>query len=144
MKTATLQRGSSIDQGTFGTLTSGIKQWFSGELPWLNDLQDKSCIPAGTYVCKWLYSNHWKKNVYHVTNVPGRGNVEIHTGNFCGNVDLGWQSNVEGCIILGTSKGQLENKSGTIQAVVLNSCPAIADFEEYFAGEDFELTILNA
>ena len=50
------------------------------ELPWLNNIRQESCIPAGTYNCERL--NHPRfGHCWHVKDVPGRSEILFHAGN---------------------------------------------------------------
>ena len=142
MRTATLTRNPSTDQGTFGhMLTDSGFVCITGELPWQDNAHNVSCIPAGQYLCKWLYSPSHGRDVYHVTNVPNRGNVEIHIGNWCGNVASGFKSDVLGCIILGDHYAMMAPPGMKPQMGVANSTATVAKFESDFNQEDFQLTI---
>ena len=142
MRTATLTRNPSTDQGTFGhlLLDSGFS-CVTGELPWNGNAHDISCIPLGTYTCKWLYSPSHGRDIYHVMNVPNRGNIEIHSGNWCGNVAAGYKSDVLGCIILGDHYAMIPPPGMKPQMGVANSTATLAKFESDFNQEDFQLTI---
>jgi len=89
-----------------------------------------------------LFSPHFKRNVYHVMGVQGRdktgqmANVEIHPGNVCGDVDMGYTSDVEGCILLGNAFGK---KLG--QKAVLDSQSAVKRFEDALEGQPFLLEV---
>lgn len=154
MKTALLVRDSTGDQGTFGLLTTsdGEHAFHTLELPF-RDLNgdgvgdpQKSCITVGAYSCKWMLSPHhgW---CYHVLDVPQRSGILIHPANFAGDVDLGWQSELLGCIALGMAAGQMLNKSGRVQrALVRNehdqgSRAAVALFNAWGDEGDITLTI---
>jgi hypothetical protein len=51
------------------------------ELPWKENKRRVSCIPKGRYeVVKRVSPKHG--NHFHITNVPGRDWVLIHSGNF--------------------------------------------------------------
>jgi hypothetical protein len=98
-------------EGTFGKWESPTGfSCFIGELPWRDDKPDISCIPAGRYLVKWLWSEHHQCNLYHIQDVPGefqldpeRSNCEIHSGNLCGDVAEGYSTDVLGCQIPGAS-----------------------------------------
>ncbi len=66
------------------------------ELPWRDNAHDVSCIPVGTYQVEWLWSEVHGRKLYHITNVPGRGNIEIHIGNSV--------LDTLGCVLLGLSR----------------------------------------
>lgn len=114
MKDLLIVRDPTADDGTFGKLSyPGRFECYSAELP-LRDVDgdgvtDKgaSCIPAGTYVCRWTKSPT-RKNAdgspewtYRLEGVPGRDGILIHSGNFAGDKAKGYVADAEGCILLG-------------------------------------------
>lgn len=136
MKEVFLSRDPSDDQGTSGVLTtpSGLRL-YTGELPDRGNQHDKSRVNDGSYVCKYLPSPKHKW-CYYLMEVPDRMNVEIHSGNFFGDVDKGYKSDVLGCIILGTALGEMDG-----QKAVLSSRDAVRRFEDDLEKQDFLLTI---
>lgn len=102
MRNVTLVRIHYTDHGTFGNLIidDNGKRWLSGELPDRNNAHGKSCIPKGRYLCRWRHSPAHGM-CYHVENVPGRSDVEMHPANIMGDRDLGFQSQLLGCVALG-------------------------------------------
>ena len=148
MKTATLVRYKTSDEGTFGTLTTDTGRKFkTGELPWRDNITDKSCIhPAPyespvQYICAMSWSPRHNRNVYHVLDVEGRGDVEIHVGNWCGDKDKGYASNVLGCIVVGKTVAKISPINMPPQEAVTASTTALAEFEKEMDGENFQLTI---
>lgn len=143
MRTAKLIRDTFLDDGTFGRfILDDETEFCSGELPWKNNQHDISCIPTGTYLCKWMESpkHGW---CYHVTGVPNRSVIEIHVANFMGDTALGKFSELLGCISLGMSI-RIMNKDGyPPQTGVALSKHAIDLFEDNVNQEDFNLTIEN-
>jgi len=143
MKTVIITRQPSTPEGTFGyvEVSTGLKL-NSGELPWHNNIEDISCIPIGTYTVKWL--DHLKHGFcYEVQNVPnGRTAVLFHAANWMGDAALGYFTQLEGCIALGTSIGTLTPKGYKPQRALLRSGDAIKAFEAELAKEDFTLHIL--
>jgi hypothetical protein len=121
-------RVRSGDDGTLGHWVTGEFQCFTLELPWLNNQQDVSCIPAGIYAVKW--EPEGKHKGYAVEDVPGRSAIEIHIGNTT--------KDIEGCIALGFEAGTRWGKFG-----VWRSAAAIKRFETYMNHEDFTLEILD-
>src|ERR1700752_56692 len=120
--TGDLYRAESTDEGTFGTI---ILQdgWtcFTGELPWRDNKSNISCVPPGSYaVMPFTSSTHGK--CLKLENVPNRTDVEIHAGNWCGDVSMGYDSDLLGCIIVGTNVGPLGPDG---QKAVLNSKVAL-------------------
>jgi hypothetical protein len=131
MRKIILQRRPSIPQGTFGTITIKDLVLFTIELPWKNNENNVSCIPSGTYLCKWTKSPRLKKFTYEVTGVKGRSGIRIHSANFA--------TQVLGCIALGITNGKMEGKRG-----VFGSTTAVRKFHEALNQEDFQLEIRNA
>jgi Family of unknown function (DUF5675) len=137
MRTATIQRFDTGDQGTFGHLTTDDGfTCETGELPYRDNTPNFSCIPAGEYECEMLYSQHFKRDVYRLKNVPNRTDVEIHNGNYCGDTTKGYKSDVLGCIILGHDVITMFN-----QAAVSNSKYTLDNFMTHMGGDNFTLTI---
>lgn len=104
--------------------------FYSLELPWLNNARNRSCIPIGTYQCDYLKksASGRYRNVYHVTDVPGRSGILIHSGNIA--------SHTKGCILLGTKTGKLSG-----QPAVLNSRTAMRLFTEELNHQPFKLEV---
>ncbi len=128
MKTVTLERTIRSTVGTFGILRSGNKKWFTCERPWLDNQNNVSCIPVGSYVCKWTKSPRLKKETYEVTNVSGRSGIRIHSANF--------PTQVIGCIALGETFGTMGGKQGVFVSVA-----AVREFNSLMNREDFRLEV---
>lgn len=110
MKKVTLiQRTISNATGTFGVLKYQANTWFTCERPWLDNQNNVSCIPVGSYLCRWTLSPRLKKETYEVLNVPRRSGIRIHSANF--------PSQVLGCISLGEKFGKMEGKVGVFMSV---------------------------
>jgi hypothetical protein len=146
----TLKRQPSIEQGTYGFIVVNGTIFDTIELPWCNNLPSYSCIPVGTYQCDYGFSDHLKRYTYWIKNVPGRTDTEIHNGNYAGDIRLKdangnqlYQSNVQGCILIGLGKTKFRNEFGNMQNVVDNSVSALAEFEKMLNNESFLLTIVN-
>lgn len=77
---------------TMGRLSYGAFHCFTLELPWKDNQQNISCIPAGTYKAK-KYNSPTKGLVLLLIDVPGRNFIEVHYGNFT--------YEIEGCTIVG-------------------------------------------
>lgn len=140
MKRATLKRGESTDQGTFGVLQFGARVVRSLELPWRDNARRRSCIPPGAYRCTLVRSPRFG-SVYLVNQVPGRSDVLLHPANFAGDVDLGWTSNLEGCIAPCLKVGVMRNAAGAMQRAGLVSRPAVTELMAWAGGQPFELEI---
>ena len=140
MLAAKLTRAPSTDQGTFGLLVFGQSTVRTLELPWRDNTPQKSCIPTGTYRCQIVKSPRFGK-VYHVTNVPGRSAVLIHSANFAGDVDKGWTTQLHGCIAPFLKTGIMRNNAGVMQASGLVSRPALNMLMDWADGQPFDLEI---
>lgn len=142
MKQATLRRIRTGDTGTFGKFQVGDREFVSGELPERGNATGISCIPAGSYICKWLPSPKFGRNVYHVQNVPDRTVIEFHPANHMGDTAKGYHSELNGCIALGGEDGPVR-VGEVIQEGLLGSGNAISEFEKLCAGEDIDLVITD-
>ena len=136
-KRFTLTRTKTSDQGTFGTFCGEGMSLQSAELPWRGNSQRYSCIPPGSYICR-PYSSGRFSNVYEVTGVPGRTAILIHSGNFAGDTDKGFKSDVEGCILLGLTYGSIDG-----QQAVKSSRAALDALRDMVEKEPFELVIVD-
>ena len=135
MNNVALFRTSTSNQGTFGVIVFAGQYLYTGELPWKDNRPNVSCIPVGIYTVCLRYSPKYD-NVYHVANVQGRSYILFHQGNFCGDLTLGFRTNVQGCILLGFRRGKLYG-----QQAVLASRLARKRFESIMAFESFKLEI---
>lgn len=136
MRKITVTRTESDDSGTFGLWHSDSGfECYSGELPDRNNAPGKSCIPDGVYQCeKRLSPKHGP--CYYILNVPKRTDIEIHKGNFCGDVDKGLKSDVLGCMLLGNAIGEIAG-----QKCIIGSGDALSRAMADLDGEAFQLTI---
>lgn len=133
----TLRREASTDQGTYGVLAvPGGLVLQTLELPWRDNRRQVSCIPAGRYACAITQSPKFGR-VYLLQGVPGRSEILIHAGNVAGDVSRGLRSDVQGCILLGRSRGELRG-----QRAVINSRVAVDEFMAELHGAPFTLEIL--
>jgi hypothetical protein len=81
--------------GTYGVFIYERKIiCYSLELPWLGNVQNKSCIPFGQYDVVKANSPRLGQ-VFYVKDVPGRSSILIHPGNTLKDTD--------GCILPGSS-----------------------------------------
>ncbi|MDI1256296.1 MAG: DUF5675 family protein [Flavobacterium sp.] len=141
MNKATLTRNSDSDKETLGSLTviSDNGQRYNCktlELLWKNNASQVSCIPTGTYTCKFTRSNRLsteaKKDVftYEVQNVKDRAGIRIHSANYF--------FQLLGCIALGNTVLDI---NGDHIPDVTNSKATIKAFEQFMGGEDFLLEV---
>lgn len=70
------------------------------ELPDNGNQKNASCITAGVYDVE-KYDSPSKGRCFHVTNVPGRDSILIHTGNYT--------HDTLGCILPGTYFSDIDN-----------------------------------
>lgn len=142
MKSAIILRDASTDQGTPGRIYFGTDKLACLELPDLGNLPEVSCVLAGTYDAVWDYSRHLDRFCYHlIDDETGRTGIRIHSGNFAGDSSKGWQTDVEGCILLGLIAGNIANREGKMQTAVLDSHLALEHFNLWGNRDTFKLTI---
>lgn len=136
MRTVSIVRQPSTDEGTFGTMTLDTGDRFiTGELPWRFNQKGISCIPTGEYECSLTESPKFG-NVYEVLNVKDRSHILIHKGNWCGDKTRNYRSDVLGCIIIGTAQGWLSG-----QQAVTGSSKAFDKLMTILEGKNFKLRI---
>jgi hypothetical protein len=117
----------------------GSLRWYVIELPWRNNQNKISCIPAGEYTCVIHHSVKYGR-IWMLTNVEGRSYILIHSGNFAGDVNKGWQSHSQGCLIIGAKLGTI-NK----QRAVLSSKISLVKFHAHTKDlTTFPFTIIDA
>ena len=105
--TLDLVRVGQSERGTFGVLRLGSVPFaVTVEQPWLENMQDVSCIPAGRYRCARVNSPRFG-DTFEVTGVPGRSHVLFHRGNSI--------HDTRGCILVAEEFG------GTFGAPVIAS-----------------------
>jgi hypothetical protein len=114
------------------------------ELPWLNNQHNISCIPEGTYVCK--YNSNPANGMLHylITNVPNRSAVYLHPMNFATyHTVLGVTKPPEilGCIGVGSQFADI-NGDGIMD--ISGSGIAVSRLESFYGKKDFTLTITHA
>lgn len=81
------------------------------ELPWKDNKNSISCIPAGSYKARFRYAHESPSRSYdhiHIKNVPGRTWILIHTGNY------NWH--VKGCVLVGSAHRDI-NKDGLLDVI---------------------------
>ena len=138
MKTAVLQREASTDLGTPGVMTFEGEVFQTGELPWVDNEPNISCVPAGTYTAVHFESPTHGACLM-LQNVPHRSNCEIHAGNWFGSIAKGYRSDVLGCIVVGLDRGTLLG-----QQAVTYSKDALLRLLLLLGTDDMELTIKDA
>lgn len=132
-----LKRVSSGGNGTFGVLINeqNIPILTTLERPWLNNQQNISCIPAGTYECKRVVKPEHGE-CFELQNVPGRGSILIHAGNTI--------KDSKGCILLGMEYGSVVIDGKDVSGVLLSK-GAIDTFMRAMKGNNsFTLRVIDA
>lgn len=99
------------------------------EKPWIDankdGISDKSVsrIPAGKFLGKRKFSPHHNRELFELVNVPGRANIQFHSGNTT--------DDSLGCIMTGLEHGTLNGKPA-----VLNGKLGEAAFMKELADEN--------
>ena len=125
-----LQR-SYFKEGTNGVLfVNNTFLGFTIELPWLQNIRNKSCIPEGTYFVKTRLSQKFNHHLV-LENVDHRSLILIHAANNA-------KEELRGCIapvtyLTGIGKGL---KSKPLLDILLSKC-----YQTFDRKEVIELTI---
>ena len=102
-----LKRVDHREWGTYGVLVGPDGPFIvTLELPWRENEQRVSSIPAGVYVCNRVQSPRFG-NTFEVTGVPNRSKILFHGGNST--------EDTLGCILTGTTfdpVGGMNGKNG--------------------------------
>jgi hypothetical protein len=125
-----LTRNSDNGIETLGTLTYGNFTCKTLERPNKGNQPNISCIPVGTYTCKYTFSFKFLKYTYELQNVPNRSGIRIHSANL--------YSQLLGCIALGDSYSDINADK---QLDILNSRATITAFENLMNKQPFQLII---
>lgn len=118
------------DIQVLGKLTYGSFTCRTLERPNKDNKPNISCIPKGTYKCKFTFSPKFMKYTYQIMNVPKRSGIRIHSGNYF--------FDIEGCILLGSG---FKDINGDGKFDVINSRNVIRSFESLLNKKDFTLII---
>jgi len=140
-----LIRESISDEGTFGKLVytlAGVTYIYcTAELPWRGNIRNVSCIPSGVYEC--VLDDFRGIPSFKVLNVPNRSDVEIHYGNWSGDISKGYVTDVEGCILLGKSHVRMKpDEKETSQMAVTYSKDTMKEVGALFPHK-FNLHIID-
>lgn len=87
-------------------------QCYGLEPPIRTDGVKPCAIPAGTYEVKYRWSEKHQRNLFHVENVPGFTEVEIHIGNY--------PKDTLACLLVGETRGEdfIGNSHGAFDALM--------------------------
>lgn len=91
----------------FNSKLQSLFTFCSLELPFNENLQSKSAIPTGTYLCEKRIHNKFGK-CFYIHNVFGRVGIYIHVGNIV--------SHTRGCPLVGAAFSDI-NKDGLLDVV---------------------------
>lgn len=136
MRTVSIKRKNDDGKQTLGDLVVETFTAKTLELPWKNNANDISCIPIGTYTCKYTRSNRMSTKAghdvftYEILNVPSRGGIRIHSANYF--------HDLLGCIALGDATQDIDIDG---ELDVLHSAITVLNFVDFMNKEDFILTI---
>lgn len=127
----TLLRAAQSEHGTFGVLVRDdlVPFALTLELPMRDNKKDVSCIPDGTYRCE-PFASPTKGKVFKLVGVPGRTNVELHSGNI--------MSDSLGCILVGEAFEPIKGQDG-----IAYSRDAYAELLTLTNWQSFDLTIID-
>lgn len=139
MTTLTLYRLHQDEHATFGQIEDAERNVLcvTLERPWVDANHDGlsdpnvSCIPSGSFTATRYHSPHFGYDVFSLSGVPGRGNIELHRGNTV--------HDSKGCILLGTRIGDVNGERG-----ITGSAQAFERFMDRMAGVNtFTLTVVD-
>lgn len=128
--TVTITRISDDGVQTLGELQYGTFWCKTLERPWKDNKSNISCIPKGTYNCKYTFSPKFMKYTYLLEGTNPRSSIRIHSGNF-------W-FDIQGCILLGDSYKDLNSDK---RVDILNSRLTVNKFEQLLGKRPFRLII---
>ena len=135
MLTLVLTRGASTVDGTFGILAGEALLMYTGELPWKEDRNGVSCIPTGHYLCT-PRTTPSRGQHFILSDTKHRTYILTHSGNYCGDKELGKRCEILGCILLGMSLSKFDG-----QKVVTRSREAMQKLVTYTGFKPFALEI---
>lgn len=131
----TLTRKWFTDISTVGVLlVDGANECFTIERPWMDgaNTPEIAAILEGTYDVVMLPSQHFNKDMMHLSNVPGRTDVMIHNAN--------WASQLKGCVAVGRTKS-VDAVGASVEALGRLTDKVVAALT---AGDRVTITISNS
>ena len=137
---AVLERHETGDHGTFGGMWAVGLRLYSGELPYLGNAPNISCLPQpGLHQVVWTWSPAFRRFMYLLLGTAPRAGIRAHAANLMGDASKGWRKQLNGCIALGERLGWIDG-----QKALLVSAPAVRRFEDHMGRRPFLLEIRNA
>ena len=114
---------------TYGVLINeGIPFALTLERPWLENMPNVSCIPAGHYKAVRHHSPRFG-DTFWIQDVPGRAEILFHKGNVA--------ADSHGCILIGESFNYVMGEAG-----ITSSAQGFKEFLTILEGRNqFEITI---
>lgn len=141
IETVRLVRRASTPAGTPGRLYAPGAEFDTMEPPAPEHRAEHPRIKAGIYLVKKIGSPHYPDR-YVLMAVPGRSGIVLHPGNFAGCESAGYQSDSDGCILIGRA-AELMNKHGKKQPAVVLSRSTLKGFENIMQDSDFFLQVID-
>jgi len=116
--------------GQIRDIANGEIQAVTLELPWRDDVANKSCIPTGVYTVTPFDSPHlgYKCYRFDAAEVAPRTAIEVHAGNTA--------EDIEGCVLVGSYYGIYKGKP----AVLASRTTLITLLDSYPDGFTFHIT----
>lgn len=134
-----LERYSPGEKQTIGNLIGvsevghTVFECDSLEPPWLDNKQNISCIPTGSYKLKKRYSKKYKHHL-HVQDVENRTFILIHAGNY--------YTQTLGCILVG-KLGYINNDDIIDVGSSKKTLKRLINSIEFDNNNEIELTVIN-
>lgn len=128
MTEVVLRRFANTEDGVFGKMyLPNLPVLYTMEEDWKENQPNISCIPAGVYELRRIFSPKHQCEVFQVMNVPGRNMIEIHIANT--------EEDVEGCIGIGLYPCEIkradEDQTGHPQRFKRAVCQSRAAFNRF-------------
>ncbi len=138
MKEFNLIRSYWNDKQVEGRLFIGADFVLTLELPWRDNKRGISCIPAGRYTVVRRTSPKYGEH-FHITNVPNRDLILIHSGNYAGSKNkLTGRSDIKGCVLVGAKMADI-NGDGILD--ITNSKKSMKKLLKLLPKEPFILNV---
>lgn len=108
---------------------------YSLELKWLNNAKNISCIPTGSYECRWEYSKKYNASrggmwILRLYDISGRTNILVHPFNY--------YTETQGCIGFGEQLFDINNDK---KLDITNTIKTIQKIYSFFEGKNCTMII---